>query len=206
MKRFLVLLLIFMLGTSFECSNAVGLSFGKKQTEVQTDEISQQARVLYAQNNIDEALTLLQNKKEAERTAQDWLMMGNIMQDKDKIPEAVYMFNQALNKEPKYYKAHYNLGYIYFIQDKPNMALAEFKKAVKYNPEFAYGYYNIGCVYLKLKNYGSAKYNFFKALDLRANEPNVYYNLAYCYKKLGKDKKAQIYLDLYNKMMEQHEI
>ena len=54
--------------------------------------------------------------------------------------------------------------------------------------------------------YSAAKYNFFKALDLRANEPDIYYNLAYSYKMLGKEKQAQTYLDLYNKMIEQHEL
>ena len=207
MKRFLIILFLVMVCTSFGCANALDFNLSKKQqAEEQIDEKSEQARVLYAQNDIDGALVILQNKKEAERSAQDWLMLGNIMQDKEKIPEAIYMFNHAINKDPKYYKAYYNLGYIYFIQDKPNMALAEFKKAVKYKPDFSYGYYNIGCAYLKLKNYRTARYNFFKAMDLRANEPNIYYNLAYCYKMLNDEKKAKTYLDLYNKMMEQHEL
>lgn len=207
MKRFLVILFLATVCASYNCADAASLKFWEKpQVVEQIDERSEQARVLYAQNDIDGALVILQNKKESERSAQDWLMIGNIMQDKEKIPEAIYMFNHAINKDPKFYKAYYNLGYIYFIQDKPNMALAEFKKAVKYKPDFSYGYYNIGCAYLKLKNYRSARYNFFKAMDLRANEPNIYYNLAYCYKMLNDNKKAQTYLDLYNQMMEQHEL
>lgn len=207
MKKFLIIFLLVIFGASFNYAQASGINFYKKQqVEVKTDEVSEQARALYAQNDIDNALKILQNKKESERSAQDWLMMGNIMQDKEKITEAIYMFNHAILKDPKYYKAYYNLGYIYFIQDKPNMALTEFKKAVKYKSDFSYGYYNIGCAYLKLKNYRNARYNFFKALDLKANEPNIYYNLAYCYKMLNDEKKAQTYLDLYNKMMEQHEL
>ena len=112
------------------------------------------------------------------------------------------MFNEAINKDPKYYKAHYNLGYIYFIQDKPNLALAEFKKTVKLKDDFSYGYYNMGCAYLKLKDYRNAKYNFFRALDSGNSEPSIYYNLAYSYKMLNKEKQAQTYLDLYNKIME----
>ena len=207
MKRFLIILFLVIMCISFDSAQALDLGLGKKQAvEEQTDKISEQARVLYAQNDIDGALKILQNKKEDERNAQDWLMMGNIMQDKEKITEAIYMFNHSINKDPKFYKAYYNLGYIYFIQDKPNMALAEFKKAVKYKPDFSYGYYNIGCAYLKLKNYRTARYNFFKAMDLRANEPNIYYNIAYCYKMLNDEKNAQKYLELYNKMMEQHEL
>ena len=181
----------------------VQLCLGKSKPEqVQADPISEQAKVLYAQNDIDGAQKILLGKTEESRSAEDCLLLGNILQDKDKINEAIYMFNEAINKDPKYYKAHYNLGYIYFIQDKPNLALAEFKKTVKLKDDFSYGYYNMGCAYLKLKDYRNAKYNFFRALDSGNSEPSIYYNLAYSYKMLNKEKQAQTYLDLYNKIME----
>ncbi len=203
MKRLLTILMSMILLSG----NVFAFSLKPKQEqEIKSDPISEQARVLYAQNDIDGAYAIIESKKEDERTSQDWVMLGNIMQDKEQIDKAMYMLNQAINSDPKDYKAHYNLGYIYLSKNQPNMALREFKLAVKYKPNFSYGYYNIGCAYLKLANYGSAKYNFFKALDLKANEPNVYYNLAYTYKKMGKDKQAQTYLDLYNKMIEQHEL
>ena len=207
MKKFFITLLVICGIFSNTC---YGFTFNKSQQskteQTETDQTTQQAKVLYAQNDIDGALKLLKNKSEDARSSEDWLMLGNILQDKEKIDEAIYMFKKSIEVYPKYYKAHYNLGYIYLAQDKPNMALSEFKQAVKYKPDFSYGYYNIGCTYLKLKQYGSARYNFFKALDLKANEPNVYYNIAYTYKMLNKDKQAQTYLDLYNKMMENHEL
>lgn len=193
MKKLLTILLF--LGLSFTQVMAA-------EDETTTDAASQSARALYAQNEIDEALKILKSKGEETRRAEDWLLIGNILQDKDRLDEAVYMFKKAIDKDPKYYKAHYNLGYIYLIKEQPNMALAEFKKSVKYKPDFAYGYYNMGCAYLKLKQYGSAKYNFFRAIDLKNDEPSFYYNLAYAYKMMGKEKQAKTYLDLYNKLME----
>lgn len=193
MKKLLaILLLLGLYGSQAICA----------EEEITVDAASQSARVLYAQNEIDEALKVLKSKGEETRSAEDWLLIGNILQDKDRINEAIYMFQKAIDKDPKYYKAHYNLGYLYLIQEKPNMALAEFKKAVKYKPNFAYGYYNMGCAYLKLKQYGSAKYNFFRAIDIKNDEPSFYYNLAYAYKMMGKEKQANTYLDLYNKLME----
>ncbi len=174
----------------------------KQMEEAPKDPHSERAKALYAQNDIDEALKLLKSKGEDTRSAEDWLLIGNILQDKDKIDEATYMFKKSIEKDPTYYKAHYNLGYIYLIQDKPNMALSEFKLAVKYKDDFAYGYYNMGCAYLKLKEYRNARYNFFRAMDLKADEPAVYYNLAYCFKMLKKEKQAKQYLDIYNKLME----
>lgn len=203
MKKFILLLTILIMFCSVESFAALPWQKVQEQT-IQVDATSEQAKVLYAQNEIDEALKLLKSKGEEYRTAEDWLIIGNILQDKDRIDEAIYMFKKSIEKDPKYYKAHYNLGYIYLIQDKPNMALEEFKKAVKYKDNFAYGYYNMGCAYLKLKQYGSAKYNFFRAVDLKSDEPMFYYNLAYTYKQMGKEKQAQTYLDLYNKLMERN--
>ena len=195
MKKLFIICIMLMLACN------TGICTENKQAE-DMDASSQEARALYAQNEIDKALKVLQTKGEEYRTDEDWLLIGNILQDKDKLTEAIYMFKKAIEKNPKYYKGHYNLGYIYLIQDKPNMALEEFKKAVKYKSDFAYGYYNMGCAYLKLKQYKNARYNFFRAMDVKADEPMIYYNLAYTFKKLNKEKQAQNYLDIYNKMME----
>lgn len=205
-KGFLILLLIASL--ILPATNCYGFSFKKEQSsqeQTQDNTHSQQARVFYAQNDIDKALEMLEQIPEEQRSAEDWLLMGNIMQDKENIEQALYMFNKSAQKNPKFYKPHYNMGYIYLTKNQPNMALTEFKLAVKYKPDFSYGYYNIGCAYLQLKKYSQARYNFFRSVDLRANEPNVYYNLAYTYKMQGKEKQAQTYLDMYNKMMEEHE-
>ncbi len=203
MKKLLVTLIILC---GCVVSAAPTLPWQKQPEPVKPDAITEQAKILYAQNEIDSALEILKGKADDDRNADDWLIMGNILQDKDKIDQAIYMYNQAITKDPKNYKAHYNLGYIYFIQEKPNMALAEFKKSVKYKDDFSYGYYNMGCAYLKLKDYRNAKYNFFRALDLKNRNPNIYYNLAYSYKMLNKEKQAQTYLDLYNKIMENQQL
>ncbi len=203
MKKLILTLLIL---TTVLTAPAFALEMPWKKQNIQeeqaVDPVSEQAKALYAQNDIDEALKLLKGKAEADRTAEDWLLIGNILQDKDRLDEAVYMFKKSIETDPKYYKAHYNLGYIYMIKEMPNMALAEFKKAVKYKDDFAYGYYNMGCAYLKLKQYGNARYNFFRAIDIKGDEPMFYYNLAYTYKMQGKEKQAQTYLDIYNKLME----
>ncbi len=203
MKRFLTIIILgIVLISSTGVANSIDLPWKKEQPQVELDETSQQARILYAQNDIDAALKLLKSKGELTRTAEDWLLIGNILQDKDRIDEAIYMYKKSIEVDPKYYKAHYNLGYIYLSKDQPNMALAEFKQAVKYKDNFAYGYYNMGCAYLALKQYRNARYNFYKALDIKGDEPSIYYNLAYTYKMLNNEKQAKTYYDLYNKLIE----
>ena len=63
MKRFLT---IIILGCVLICStgtaNSIDLPWKKEKAQVELDETSHQARILYAQNDIDAALKLLKSK------------------------------------------------------------------------------------------------------------------------------------------------
>lgn len=179
------------------------ITFGLFANLTLASDLDSQIRVLYAENNIKEAFNLLLSIPEEDRSSENWILLGNILQDEGKTDEAIFMYNSAISKVPKDYKAHYNLGNMYLAQNKPNLAIEEFKKTVKYNPEFSYGYYNLGCAYLKIEKPRKAKWEFFKAIDLNNQEADFYYNIAYTYKILGNDKQAKIYLEYYDKLMEQ---
>lgn len=164
--------------------------------------INTQANMLYAENRIEEAFNLLLTVPPEMRTAQNWLLLGNILQDKQRDKDADFMYNQAYFADMKFYKAAYNLGNLYLEEEKPNMAIEQYKTVIKLKPDFAYAYYNTGCAYLKLGNLKEAKKHFLKAIELKPAEADFHYNLAYTLKKLGKTKDAQFYLDYYNKIKE----
>ncbi len=165
--------------------------------------INDQANLLYAENRIEEAFGLLLTIPQENRTPMNWLLLGNILQDKNRPEDADFMYNQALLADSKFYKAAYNLGNLYLEQDKPNMAIQQYKTVMKLNPEFPYAYYNTGCAYLKLGKYKDAKRYFLKALDFNNNEADFHYNLAYAYKMLKNEKQAKVYLDYYNKIIQE---
>lgn len=173
-----------------------------KQTYDDAMTPSEQAVTFYNDNNLRSALDTLLSIKEPDRTALDWLLLGNLMQDQDRNSDAVFMYQKAISKNPKFYKAYYNLGNIYLADDKPFMAIENYRQANKLNNQFSYGYYNLGCAYLKAGNLNKAKIAFIKAVELKNNIPDFYYNLAYTYKMLNKPKLAKQYLDIYNKMIE----
>ena len=200
MKRLLYcLMLIFIFS-----SNAYAYSLKKESpTFTQKEEfqsISNEANVFYAENNIKEAERLILTIPETERSAQNWLLLGNILQDFGKPNEAIFMYKQALESDPKFYKAYYNLGNLYLQDDKTNMAIEEFKKAIKYKPDYAYAHYNLACAYIKQEKYSKAKFELYNAIDLKNTVAEFHYNLAFVLKKLGKDKDAKIYLEHYNKL------
>lgn len=162
---------------------------------------SQQAMIYYNNNEAQKAYDTLLQIPEGEKTAQDWVLLGNLLQDQEKTSDAVFMYQRAITANPEFYKSYYNLGNIYLMDEKPFLAIENYRKANKANPEFSYGYYNLGCAYLKTGNLQKAKIAFLKAIELKNNEPDFHYNLAYTYKKLGKDKLAKQYLGFYNKAL-----
>lgn len=164
-------------------------------------EIRDQAKLLYNANKSEEAVKLFNSIPDSEKVSDDWLILANISQDKDKIVDAVFYLKKAIQADDKNYKAHYNLGNLYYYDKKYNMALNEYRKVLRIKKDFAYAYYNKGCCYLKKKSWFNAKYEFGLAIKANPDEPSFYYNLAYTYKMMKKDKKAQEALEMYNKLM-----
>lgn len=156
---------------------------------------------LYAANKIDSAFNLLLSIPQEERTTQQWLIMGNIMQDNGKIGDAEFMYEHAINTDANNYKALYNLANLHLANGKPNMAVTKYKAALKIKNDFAYAHYNLGCAYIKLGEYKKAKNALLDAIYFKSTEPDFHYNLAYVYKKLNKPKDAEMYLGYYNKLI-----
>ena len=57
---------------------------------------SEQATILYNENNEKAALEILTKIKDPDRTAQDWILLGNILQDMDKKSDAIFMYQNAI--------------------------------------------------------------------------------------------------------------
>lgn len=166
------------------------------------ESISQQANFFYAENNIEKAFNLFLSIPDEERSAQDWLLLGNILQDKGKTDDAVFMYKHAINTDSKFFKAYYNLGNVYLEQNQPNLAVENYKKAIKLNDENPYVHYNLGCAYLKLDKPKTAKWEFLKAISLKNTVADFHLNMAYTYKLLGKEKEAETYIKYYNEILE----
>lgn len=197
--------LIILLG-AFLCIEAQGfeINLNNKKEEVVNPYSEQEslARAMYAQNNLEETLNILYTIPDESKTAEDWLLLGNINQDKGDTKSAVTMYEKAVTTDKKCYKAYYNLGVLYFSEEKYSLALENFKKAKKYKLDNPSIYYNLGCTYINLGEFRKAKNEIMYAIELKNTVPEYYYNIAYAYKKLGNDKKAQSYMDLYDKLME----
>lgn len=164
------------------------------------DDLSKQATAFYSDNNYQKTLDLILQIDENERSAQDWLILGNVLEDKDEKDRAVFMYQKAISVDSKYYKAYYNLANYYLQNGQLNMAVQNYKKAASLNKENPYILYNQACAYIKLGEIRKAKNCLNKAIMLKSDVPEFHYNLAYVYKQLDKPKLAQTYLDNFNKL------
>ena len=169
--------------------------------QLTTSDIREQAKFLYNSNDLKTSLALYNKIPEQEKTSEDWFIISNIAQDNNRIDDAIFYLKKAIELDSKNYKAHYNLGNLYFNAEKYNMALDEYNKTLKIKKDLAYAYYNKGCCYLKKKSYFNARYEFKLAIKENPNEPSFYYNLAYTYKMLKKAKKAQEAIEIYNQLI-----
>lgn len=157
---------------------------------------------LYNANKLQEAYQMVAKIPEEERDAEMWLLIANITQDYNKELDSFFLLQKAIEKDPKFFKAYYNLANLYMNDNKLTKAIENFNLSIKYNKNFAYAYYNLGCCYLKLNDYKKAKSYFAKAIQIKNTEPSFHYNLALVYKKLNNKKEAEKALNNYNKLLE----
>ena len=186
MKKFFILCSIFIL-----CNP----SFGADSA------LSKQATAFYSDNNQTKTMDLILQINEKERTSQDWLLLGNVLADKGEAENSIFMYQKAIEKDKKCYRAYYNIGNYYMEKGQFQKAIENYKKASSIKDDNGYIFYNLGCAYLKLNDYKNAKINFNKAIMQKSDIPEFHYNLAYTYKKLGNQKLAETYLENYNKLV-----
>lgn len=167
-----------------------------------SDDLSKQATAFYSDNNYQKTMDLILQIAENDRSAQDWLLLGNVLEDKGDKDNAIFMYQKAINKDPKYYRGYYNLANHYSENAQYNMAVSNYKKAAALNKENPYIYYNLACTYIKMGDLSKAKTNLNKAIMYKNDVADFHYNLAYIYKQLGKNKLAETYLNNYNKLSE----
>lgn len=190
MKRLLILFFVFYLSLSH--------SLAKELDNDEIFDLKQNAYALYNTNHVDEAYEMLKKIPEESYESENFLIIANIEEDKGNLDSAINNLNKAIKKDPKFYKAYYNLGSIYMKKQAYSSAEANFALAAKYNKQNPYVFYNLGCAQLAVGDYSKAKKSFIKAIYLKNDEKDFYYNLAYANKKLDNKKAAQKVIDFYN--------
>lgn len=91
-------------------------------------------------------------------------------QETGNYEQAIKMYEELLVKEPSYYYALYNIGYInlVYLNNYPK-AVEYFTKVIELKPEFTDAWYNRGFAWEMLKNVENSRNDYLKALELTPN-------------------------------------
>ena len=116
---------------------------------------------------------------------------GNELFKKGKFSDAEVEYRKALEKDPKYQKAQFNLGDAIYQEKNYKGASPLFEKLAKNSKDNAVkanSLYNLGNTMLSQKNYEGSIKTYIKSLLLNPNDYNAKYNLEYARKMLKKQK------------------
>ena len=124
------------------------------------------------------------------RSAEDHWSRGTHLARMLKFPEAVEELKKAIEIDPNYAEAYYNLGYVYFQRTEYKEAEKYYTKAIELWPYEPRGYHCMGQVYEMQGLYEEALRMYRDALLISPNYAIAYKGLADVYVKQGKPQVA----------------
>jgi tetratricopeptide (TPR) repeat protein len=95
------------------------------------------------------------------------------------VPEAIKCYKRALELNPSYAEAYYNLGNVLAHQGKLLEAIQHYERAVQLKPDYAEACYNMGVALLREGKVAEAIQQFEHALQLKSDYLEALNNLAY---------------------------
>lgn len=126
------------------------------------------------QKNWDAAITCLKELTKDLLYATPHYALYNIgwayYNKKDYVNAEMY-YQQALEIEPDYARAHWGLGVIYLTSGKLDSALGHFEKAVQKEPQFAQAYFDLGRAYEGKGNKTKAREAYERVITIVPNGP-----------------------------------
>lgn len=109
--------------------------------------------------------------------------------------EAITLFTQIVEKDPKDFVAWTELGTVYFAASKTDDAETSYKRAVALKPDFMPALINLGKLHLSKKAFDKASEVFYKAITVDAKSADAFHYLGESYLQLKQGSKAVIALN-----------
>ena len=114
--------------------------------------------------------------------------LGNILYKANRIPEAMDLFNQALEIKPAV--AHYSLGNALIEKGRTSEAIEEYRRALRINPDYPEAHNNLGSALLLTGRTSEAIDEFEQALRIDPGYAEAHNNLGNALIQTGKASEA----------------
>jgi tetratricopeptide (TPR) repeat protein len=125
-------------------------------TSIERDDLMK-VQDLIGDDRMDDAARLLEKSRGEAVTATYDFMLGNIYLQQEKLDEAVAAYQVAVEKYPKFRRAHRNLGLIYVQKEAFEKALPSLSKAIELGDTESLTYGLLGYAYASADNFLSAE-------------------------------------------------
>lgn len=117
------------------------------------------------QGNPEVAVKYFERSISIKGTAATYTLLGAVQLRLWRIEEARVSFTQALEIDPGYEEAYYNLG-ITLPRDQPKEAIILFRRALELDPKFAAAHSELGQALRRLNENAAAEYHLRRAIEL----------------------------------------
>ena len=115
--------------------------------------------------SLGESLAYFTKSLSLEESAPAYTLLGCAQLRLCMVQPAQKNFSGALNVDPSYEEAYYNLGLTY-AENEPQRAIELFEKAVDLDPEYAVAHVELGWALRLLNKYPEAEYHLRRAIQL----------------------------------------
>lgn len=124
---------------------------------------------------------------ERTRRAREIYLRGvRLLSGTPRVEEAIREYQQALEIDPLFYRAHFKLGICYYMRGQYPLEINEYKKCLAINPQYVPAWLNLGHAYLARDELEAAREAYERVLEVNPNHAVALYN------------KALIEFDLHN--------
>ncbi|MCK4688849.1 MAG: tetratricopeptide repeat protein, partial [Candidatus Marinimicrobia bacterium] len=151
------------------------------------EEIKRLKHELESVKNENEQIVLQNSyKKNVDKLdATDWFNKGYVADLLKEYDKAKSFYIRAIELNPDFTEAYYNLGSVYYEQENYTDAIKNFINAIEINPDLSETYYNLGVVYGKQGNHPDAIKCYKKTIEINPDLSEAYYNLGIIYGNRG---------------------
>jgi tetratricopeptide (TPR) repeat protein len=114
-----------------------------------------------------------------------YITLGQESLKEGEFDQAISDFSQAIEANPKYYKAFNSRGIAYYRKGQYDLAIADYSRAIKLYPKDSMIYLNRGISYAYTRQNNKAINDFNKAIQLNKDNFDAYYFRGIVYKNKG---------------------
>lgn len=149
----------------------------------------------YQAGNLHQAERIFREILKVQPNIDDsYYYLGNILQDKEQVDEAVICYQKAINLNPNSAGSYYNLGAILHKKGRYSEAIACYQKVLQLKPDLADTYNNLGTIFQTINQLDEAITYYQKAIHIDPNYDKAFHNAGIAYLHNGQIDEAITYL------------